>query len=310
MHRVPGRYAVSGASGLVGRALCAALEGRGEQVRRLVRRESRGAGEASWDPDKQTIAADRLEGLDGVVHLAGKNIADGRWTEAVKREIRESRVGGTALLARTLAGLQRRPGVWISASAVGFYGDRGDELLDEDSSAGTGFLAETCREWEEATAPAVEAGIRVVSLRIGVVLTPAGGALARMLPIFRLGLGGRIGDGKASMSWIGLEDLVRAILFSIDHESLTGPVNAVAPTPVTNAEFTRTLARGLGRPAILPVPAGLLGLVAGEMGRSLLLASTRVRPTRLIGAGFTYRGSTLEDSLRRQFRATMLPWRA
>lgn len=292
--------AVSGASGLVGSALVDSLSSAGNRVSRLVRREA-DTGESAilWDPSTSRIDAEGLEGLDAVVHLAGENIAGGRWTTARKERIRTSRVDGTRLLAETLAGLKRPPRVWINASAIGYYGNRGEEPLDEGSPGGTGFLADTCREWEAAVAPAQNvAGLRVVLLRIGVVLSAAGGALAGMLPLFKLGLGGRIGHGRQFMSWIALDELVAVIGHLLADERITGPVNAVAPAPVTNAEFTRTLGRVLRRPTWLPAPAPMIRLLLGEMGQELLLDGARILPGRLQQAGYAFRLGELERALR------------
>jgi len=256
------RIVVSGASGLVGSALTASLEAAGHHVVRLVRRQvAPGAREIAWDPVAGRIDAEALCGLDALVHLAGENIAAGRWTAGRKERIRASRVQGTRLIAEALAGLDRPPRVLVNASAIGFYGDRAGEWMDEDASPGSGFLSDTCAEWERATVPAAEAGVRVVLLRIGVVLSTDGGALPRMLPIFRYGLGGRLGDGRQQMSWIALADLVRVVEHALSDDSLEGVVNAVAPEPVTNAEFTKILAAVLGRPALLPVPAVALRIL-------------------------------------------------
>jgi uncharacterized protein (TIGR01777 family) len=243
-----------------------------------------------------------LEGFDAVVHLAGESIAEGRWTEAKRGRIRDSRVQGTRVLADTLARLIHPPKVFLCASAVGFYGSRGDEELDEESPAGSGFLSDVCREWESACRPAVEAGIRVVNLRLGMVLSTRGGALAKMLPIFRLGLGGRLASGRQYVSWITLDDVVEAIQFVMATDSLEGPVNAVAPGAVTNREFTRVLGRVLRRPAILPAPAFALRCVLGQMAQELLLASTRALPRRLLEAGFAFRDPDLEGALGRVVR--------
>ncbi|MGH7320673.1 MAG: TIGR01777 family oxidoreductase [Candidatus Rokuibacteriota bacterium] len=300
---VPGagsaRVAISGASGLIGGALTAFLTTGGHRVDPLVRRAPRaGTTEIHWDPARGEIDAAGIEGVDAVVHLAGENIAAGRWTAARKEAIRASRVEGTRLLCRALAGLNRRPSVLVSASATGYYGDRGDEPLHEDSPPGSGFLADVCQAWEAATAPAAQAGIRVVILRNGLVLTGRGGALGRMLGPFRLGLGGVMGSGRQYMSWIALDDLVRAIQLAMLATTLAGPVNAVAPRPVTNAEFTQTLGRLLRRPTILALPGPLIRLAFGEMGPALLLASARVLPARLEAAGFQYRHAELADALR------------
>lgn len=293
------RFAISGGSGLVGSALAASLAGDGHRVVRLVRRESAaGPDEVLWDPDAGRVDATGLEGVDAMVHLAGENIAAARWSAAQKERIRTSRVEGTRLLADTLAGLTHPPRVLVNASAIGYYGNRGDELLDDDSAPGTGFLAETCVAWEEATRPAHLAGLRVVLLRIGIVLSAAGGALGRMLTPFRLGLGGRVGDGRQFMSWIALDDLVEAIRRTVLDESLTGPVNAVAPRPVRNAEFTRELGRSLRRPTPLPMPAWAVRLLLGEMGDALLLAGARVVPRKLERAGFAFRHADVGAALR------------
>ena len=291
------RVAITGASGLIGNRLSSFLSENGHEVLALVRRNARSTDEVSWDPAGGHIDVDRLEGIDAVVHLAGENIAGGRWTTARKAAIRDSRVHGTRTLCDGLRRLDRRPRVLVSASAIGFYGDRGDEALTEESASGDGFLADVCRRWEDAAAPASAAGIRVVTLRIGVVLTSEGGALKTMLPPFRLGIGGVLGAGDQYMSWIAIEDLVRAIYHCIDNEALRGPVNAVAPSPVTNQELTRALGRVLHRPTFLPVPAFALRLLVGEMADALLLASTRVEPVRLRAAGFEFLHPRLEEAL-------------
>ncbi|MBI4323331.1 MAG: TIGR01777 family protein [Candidatus Omnitrophica bacterium] len=272
---------VSGSHGFLGSALVPFLIPRGHQVTRLVR---------PYDP-----AA--LDGVEAVVHLAGENII-GRWTPEKKTRIRDSRVNGTRVLAESLARLAPPPQVLVCASAVGYYGDRGEERLQEDSPAGSGFLAEVCREWEAATLPAVQQGIRVVNLRIGMVLSPQGGALAKMFPAFRLGLGGCLGSGRQYLSWIALDDLLEAITFALAAPNLRGPVNAVAPTPVTNRAFTKTLGRLLGRPTLCPVPAFAARLVFGEMAQELLLASARVMPAALLASGFAFRYPDLDGALR------------
>lgn len=289
---------VTGASGLVGRALVTQLEARGERAVRLVRRAPQGADEALWDPALGAVEGESARAADAVVHLAGESVASGRWTPARKARIRDSRVGPTRALATWLAQLGRPPLAFICASGVGYYGDRGEAVLDESSPPGAGFLAGVCHEWEAATQPAEQAGIRVVSLRIGLVLSAAGGALPRMLRPFRLGAGGVVGSGQQWMSWIALDDLVEAILRAVADERLRGPVNAVAPNPVTNGEFTRTLARVLGRPALLPLPRPAVWLLFGEMGEALLLASARVRPRRLEEAAHRFRHPALENALR------------
>jgi uncharacterized protein (TIGR01777 family) len=289
---------VSGSSGLVGSALVPLLERSGRQVVRLVRRPADPrANEVFWNPEKGTIAADPLEGAEAAVHLAGENVAGGRWTAAKRERIRNSRIVGTRHLCEALAGLQHPPRSLVCASAVGIYGDRGEEVLSERSAPGRGFLADVCRGWEEAADPAREAGIRVVHLRIGLVLSRRGGALAAMLPLFRKGLGGRIGSGRQYMSWISLEDLAGAIHFCLDESGLEGPVNAVAPRPVTNREFTRVLGRVLKRPALLPAPSFALRLMLGRMADELLLASVRVEPAKLLNADFSFRHVELEEAL-------------
>lgn len=293
--------AISGASGFIGSALARAVRASGGRVLRLVRRPARGDDEVSWDPAGATIEAARLEGVHAVVHLAGAEIAV-RWNQRRKGVIRQSRIGGTRLLATALAKLERPPHVLVSGSAIGYYGDRGDEWLTEESAAGADFLATTAVEWEAATRPAADAGIRVVLNRTGLVIGQ-GGLLQRMLPPFRFGLGGKLGDGRQWMSWISIEDLVAALRFAIDAPDLSGPVNAVAPEPVTNEEFTRTLARVLRRPAILPVPPIALRAVFGEMADAMILASQRVAPERLLDSAFEFRHRRLEDAL----RATLEP---
>lgn len=288
---------ISGASGLIGSALVKSLSEAGHAVRRLVRREA-GPAEVRWDPAAGRLDAADLEGLDAVLHLAGENIAAGRWTRRRKARIRESRAVGTRLLSRTLAGLADPPGVFISASAVGFYGDRGEGQLDERSPPGSGFLAEVCRQWEAATEPAAGAGIRAVQLRTGMVLAAHGGALAKMLPIFRLGLGGRLGSGRQYVSWITLDDVAGAVGRVLLDETLRGPVNLVAPQPVTNRRFTAALGRVLKRPTWLPAPALALRIVLGQMAEELLLAGARVMPKRLLDAGYQFLHPELEAALR------------
>lgn len=262
----------------------------------LVRSAADGRSAILWDPASGRFDAAAASGADAVVHLAGENIASGRWTEQRRRAIRESRERGTRLLCDGLAALAPRPPVLIAASATGFYGSRGDEILDEGSSSGGGFLADVCRAWEAATDPASQAGIRVANLRFGVVLDRDGGALAKMLPIFRLALGGKVGDGKQWMSWVALEDCVRMIRYAIDHQ-VSGAINAVAPEPVRNRDFTSALGRALHRPTILPVPAAALRLAFGQMADETLLASVRVLPRRLADAGFAFRHTTIEEGL-------------
>src|SRR6185503_1796944 len=281
---------ITGSYGLVGSALIKSLTAGNHEVIRLVRHtRTAGAPEAEWQPDKGLIDKAQLEGLDAVVHLAGENIGEGRWTSEKKRAILDSRIKGTALLSETLASLQRPPGVFLSASAIGYYGNRGDEKLTEGSSPGDDFLANVCKEWEKATQPATEKGIRTVLTRFGIILDEHGGALAKMLTPFRMGIGGRIGDGKQWMSWVALDDVVGALQFVIRDQFVNGPVNFVAPIPVTNAEFTKTLGSVLSRPTFLPVPAFGVRLAFGsEMADSLLLSSQRVEPSVLTARGFGF----------------------
>ncbi|HSF33952.1 MAG TPA: TIGR01777 family oxidoreductase [Candidatus Tectomicrobia bacterium] len=289
---------VTGASGLVGSALVPVLGAAGHDVTRLVRSQPKpGERVAHWDPMAGTIDVSALQGVEAVVHLAGENIAE-RWTAVKKAKIRDSRVKGTQVLCEALIGLAPLPKVLVSASAIGYYGDRGAEVLTEDSAPGSSFLAEVCRAWEAATEPAQQRGIRVVRLRFGVVLSAAGGALAKMLPPFRLGLGGVLGSGRQYMSWIALDDAVAAIHHALVTDSLQGPTNAVAPQPVTNQEFTETLGKVLGRPTILPMPAFAARLIFGEMADELLLASARVQPAKLQAAGYRFRYPELEQAFR------------
>ena len=293
------RVLVSGSGGLVGKALCAALKAAGHVPVRLVRKDSGHPSDAIfWDPDRAILAPEALAGIDSVVHLAGEPIAAGRWTAARKARISDSRVKGTRLLCERLAGCAKPPAVLVSASALGIYGSRGDEVVTEASATGSGFLAEVCQAWEGATAPAANAGVRVVNLRVGLVLSASGGALPRMLPPFRLGLGGPLGDGRMWMSWIHVDDLVGAIRHCLEGSAIHGPVNGFAPNPVTNREFTRTLARVLHRPAFLPVPSPLLKLVLGEMAEEMLLSSLRGKPERLCETGFSFQFPALETALR------------
>jgi hypothetical protein len=290
------RVLVSGARGLVGTALAAALRAGGDEVLSLTRRPQR-PGEIGWDPAAGRLEARDLEGLDAVVHLAGEPIA-ARWTPARRQAIRASRVTGTGLLAERLAALERPPAALVSVSAIGIYGDRGEERLDEASPPGEGFLAGVCREWEAAAAPAAARGIRLVQPRLGLVLTPRGGALARLLPLYRLGLGGPLGRGRAWWSWVALDDVVAVLARACRDEALAGPVNLVAPSPVRNGEFARVLGRVLARPAFLPVPPLALRAVFGEMARETLLAGARVEPARLLAAGHAFRFPELEGALR------------
>jgi uncharacterized protein (TIGR01777 family) len=291
------RVAVSGSSGLIGTALCRALVGRGDEVVRLVRRPP-GPGEAAWDPAAGRVDEGALAGADAVVNLAGAGIGDRRWTPGRRRELVASRVDATSVLARALAAAGERPRVLVNASAVGVYGDRGDELLDETSAPGSGFLADLCGRWEQATAPAAEAGVRVLCMRSGIVLSAAGGALGRQLPLFRLGLGARLGSGRQWVSWISIQDEVGALLHVLDHDDLHGPVNAVAPGAVTNRQLTAALGRVLRRPAVLAVPAPLLRAALGrELADEALLASQRVRPAVLERSGYRFAHPDLDGAL-------------
>ena len=288
---------VTGSSGLIGSALMPYLAAGGHRPARLVRSKSpTDSPDIFWDPESGEMNTSHLEGLDAVVHLAGENIV-GKWTSARKTRIRDSRINGTRALCEALAGLTRPPRVLISASAVGYYGDRGTETLYEDSAAGLGFLADVCRAWEAATDPAIDAGIRVIYLRLGMVLSPSAGALAQMLSPFGLGLGGRIGSGQQYWSWITLDDVISIIHHALTTEVLEGPVNAVSPCPVTNVEFTRILGKVLGRPALLCLPAFAARLALDEMADEVLLASTRVEPAQLKGTAYRFRHSNLEDAL-------------
>ena len=304
----PMKILVSGASGLIGSALLPFLTTGGHRVTRLVRKArleqgrkdgTRGGdGEVAWSPTTGTIDQAGLEGFDAVVHLAGENIASGRWTPERKRRIRDSRVKGTRLLCEALTQCAQPPKVFVGASAIGYYGDRGDDTLSEESRAGEGFLAEVCRDWEAATAGLTEQGIRTALLRVGIVLSPAGGALKKMLLPFQLGLGGTIGAGRQYMSCIALDDVVGAIQHAISNAEVSGPINAVCPEAVTNREYTRTLGTVLGRPTFFPIPAFAARLAFGEMADALLLASARVEPQRLLRTGYEFRYPRLESALR------------
>lgn len=298
LHCAPAmKVLVTGTSGLIGSALVRQLTGGGHYVVRLVRgNPDRSRGDIVWDPVTGRVERPPLERMDAVVHLAGENLL-GLWTPGKKKRIHRSRVQATEFLMEALAGLMHKPRVIVSASAVGYYGDRGAAWVDESSAPGDGFLPLLCREWEKATELAANAGIRVVNLRTGIVLSPAGGALQSMIPIFKAGLGGRLGSGRQYMSWIAIDDVVSAIQFALEHASLTGPVNAVAPEPVTNAEFTQALARALRRPAFLPVPALVLRLLPGGMGREAFLAGQRVEPLKLRRAGFAFAHPKLDEAI-------------
>ena len=292
---MPAKILVSGSSGLIGAALLPALRTNGYEVTRLVRGTSSGDGRIAWDPARP-LPPESVSGFDAVIHLAGESIV-GRWTEAKKRRIRESRVQGTRHLAEALAAAPQRPRLLISASAIGYYGDRGEEMLREDSSSGSGFLPQVCRQWEAATEPAAKAGIRTLQMRFGLVLSGSGGALQKMLPPFRMGVGGNMGNGRQWWSWVDIDDLVGAVQHVIKTEALQGPVNVVAPNPVRNAEFTKTLASALSRPAIFPMPAFAARLVFGQMGDELLLASQRVEPAKLMASGYVFQKPDLRLAL-------------
>lgn len=292
------RILVSGSHGLVGKALIASLTSDGHEIVRLVRGKPSGASEIEWHPNQGRLDTASLEGIDVVVHLAGESIASGRWTDEKKRAIRDSRVKGTELLSEALARLSRSPAVFVSASAIGYYGNRGDELLTEKSAAGDDFLATVCSEWENATIPAIEKGIRTIHARFGIILDAKDGALAKMLTPFRMGIGGRVGDGKQWMSWIGIEDVVNGLKFLIEDANTNGPVNFVAPNAVTNAEFTKALGHALSKPTIFPIPAFGARLAFGEMADALLLSSARVKPGVLEERGFVFRWPLLDAALR------------
>ena len=288
---------LSGSSGFVGQALISHLAERGYEVRRLVRRDNPSAETVIWNPDSGRIEASACEHFDAVIHLGGENIAAGRWTQRRKKRLRNSRVNSTRFLALTLSQLQHPPKVFACASAIGFYGDRGDEILTEQSPAGVGFMAELGQEWESACQPAIDRGIRVVNLRFGIILGKKGGALAKMLTPFRCGIGGKIGNGRQYWSWISLTDAVRAVDYCLNHESVSGPVNLVSPGPPTNYEFTKALGKALRRPTILPLPGFAARLAFGEMADSALLASARVEPEALINNGFEFTHPDLASAL-------------
>ncbi len=299
--------AVTGASGMIGTQLSSVLTARGDQVIPLKRGSSQPEGDDSgvfWDPNGTGICQPTAaEGIDTLVHLAGESIASGRWTAARKQLIRDSRVSATTNLVRSLGRMNQPPSTFVCASAIGIYGDRGSEELSESSPRGMGFLAEVCRDWETAAAEAEQFGIRVVQIRIGVVLSPRGGALANMLTPFRLCAGGIIGNGKQYWSWIGLHDLVRVLIETIDNDALRGPVNAVSPNSMTNYDFTKTLGTVLRRPTVFPLPAFMAKIILGEMAEELLLSSARVVPQELNEHGFEFEHADLESCLRYELDA-------
>lgn len=289
---------ITGASGLIGRALTTELQAQGHTVVAAVRREVRRNDEVRWDPAQGILDPSAFDGVDAVVHLAGAGIGDKRWSAAYKKEVLESRTLSTALLANTMASLETKPSVFLSGSAIGFYGATEDEKLDESSSAGSGFLADVCVQWEQAAQPAIDAGIRTVFLRTGIVLSPKGGALKKQLPLFKLGLGGRFGNGRQWQSWISITDEVNAIIHLLN-STLSGPVNLTAPEPVTNADFTKTLASVVSRPAIVPIPSfGPKVLLGGELADALLFTGQRVIPAALTRDGFVFAHQTLDVALR------------
>lgn len=289
---------IAGSHGLIGEALITSLERGEHEVFRLVR-SSAGAGEIEWHPNSNQIDATQLEGFDAVINLAGENIAAGRWTDEQKRKIRDSRVNGTRLLSEAIARLKQRPAVFLCASATGIYGDRGDETLDEQSASGGGFLAGVCREWEQATEPAVQAGVRTVTLRFGPILAREGGMLAKLLTPFKMGMGGKVGSGKQYISWVAIDDVVNAIKLALKDALLRGPLNIVSPNPVTNEVFTKTLGHVLSRPTALAMPAFAVRLAFGEMADEMLLTSQRVLPKKLNDAGYAFQQPELEGALRK-----------
>jgi uncharacterized protein len=297
---VSGRIILSGASGMLGGALLGTLTRRGIPALQLLRRKATDEGQLQWNPGADRIIENSapLEGAEAAIHLSGANVAAHRWTDAYRRELGASRVESTHKLATLLATLEAPPKTFVVASAIGIYGDRGDEVLTESSQPGSGFLADLCRQWEAAAEPAVQAGIRVLHMRFGVVLGPGHGALQQMLPPFRVGLGARLGSGRQWMSWVSLADVIDAILFALEQSTLAGAVNVAAPNPVTNAEFTRALGRQLHRPAFLSVPAFAVRMLFGQMGDEALLASARVMPEKLLASGFQFSLPKIEEALR------------
>ena len=291
------RILISGSTGLIGRSLVRRLESSGHEVVRLVRPDTRSdAAGVSWDPARGVLDPSAVEGFDAVVHLAGENIADRRWSEEQKRRIRDSRVGGTTLLSTTLANLNHPPAVFACASAGGYYGNRGDELLSDTAEPGTDFIASATKEWEEACDPAAQAGIRVVNMRIGVVLTASGGMLKRVLPIFKMGLGGRLGSGSQFFSWITLEDVIESAVWAMEKEELSGGINITSPNPLTNAEFTRALGRAVGRPAVFSVPRFALRIMQGDLS-DVVLSSLRMEPQRMLQSGFEFSQPEIDGAL-------------
>src|SRR6266446_3613537 len=286
------KVSIAGSSGLIGSALIPSLQAEGAEVTRLVRSAPK-PGEVEWHPNQDTMEPARLEGFEAVINLAGENVAAGRWTEDQKRKIHDSRVNGTHLLSEAMAKLAKRPRVFLCASATGFYGDRDDEVLDEHSDSGGGFLAGVCREWEQATEPAANAGVRVVNLRFGVILSRDGGMLAKLLTPFKMGMGGKVGSGKQFISWVAIDDVVTTIKLALNDETFRGPVNVVSPNPVTNEAFTKTLGHVLSRPTVMTMPAFAARLAFGEMADEMLLVSQQVVPKKLESAGYEFKYSNL-----------------
>ena len=292
------KIAIAGASGLIGSAFINSVEADGAEVTRLVRSSPK-AGEIEWHPNQDANEPGKLQGFDAIVSLAGENVAEGRWTEEKKKKIHDSRVHGTHLISEAIAKLEPKPRVFLCASATGIYGDRPDETLTEQSDSGGAFLAGVCREWEKATEPASQAGVRVVNLRFGPVLAAHGGMMEKMLTPFKMGLGGKIGSGKQYISWVSIDDVVGAMKFALKEETIRGPLNVVSPNPVTNEEFTKALGEALSRPTMMAVPAFAARLAFGEMADEMLLASQRVMPKKLKDAGFQFEYPNLEDALRK-----------
>jgi uncharacterized protein len=292
------KIAIAGASGLVGSALIPVLTAEDVAITRLVRHAPK-TGEIEWHPNQDQVSTQNLEDFDVIINLAGENLASGRWTDEHKRKIRDSRVSGTHLLSEAIAKMLVKPRVFVCASATGIYGDRDDEVLDEQSESGGGFLAGVCREWEKACEPATKAGVRVVNLRFGPILAREGGMLSKLLTPFKMGMGGKVGTGKQYISWVALEDAVNAIKLPINDQSMQGPVNVVSPNPVTNEEFTKTLGHVLNRPTALAMPAFAARLAFGEMADEMLLVSQRVLPKKLVGAGFQFHYPELEAAMKR-----------
>ena len=298
-HKEPQHILMSGASGVVGSALIPFFSTGGHRVTRLVRRTSlQDENERFWDPQKGLIDIRDDDVFDVVIHLSGEHIGQGRWTAQKKKKIIESRNVTTSLIAGRIAGLKKPPRAFLCASAIGYYGHRGDELMTEESECGADFISNVCDEWEQAALPAMDKGVRTVFLRIGVVLSPVGGALQRLLPSFNLGLGGKVGSGEQYISWISMDDLIGSIYHAMDDDTLSGPINIVAPNPVTYLEMSRTLAKVLSRPALFTIPAWLIKLILGEMGKEVLLSSTRVKPEKIVASGYHFRHPDLEGALR------------